>query len=110
MSSPTFDQANLLNSKHGSEEDDDNVPSAQTHDQDTADTFASARKSAFSFGSSPEFTDDNERPKTLGSRDADEMIVYWNTRVASERARVKIINLFHGMTGMQWIEMLTMYQ
>ena len=44
---------------------------------------------------------------TLESRDADEMLVYWISRVACEKARAKIINLFHGMTGMQWIEMLT---
>ena len=107
MSSPTFNHANPFNSNHGSEEDDDNATSAQTPVPDTADTFASARRSAYSFGSSPEFTGDNERPKTLGSRDADEMLVYWNSRVAGEQARAKIINLFHGMTGMQWIEMLT---
>ena len=108
MSSPTFDQANLLNSKHGSEEDDDNAPSAQTPDPDDTDPFASARRSGYSFVSSPGFTGgDDEQPKTLESRDADEMLVYWTLRVASEQARARIINLFQGMTGMQWIEMLT---
>ena len=76
MSSPTFDQANLLNSKHGSEEDDDNAPSAQTPDPDDTDPFASARRSGYSFVSSPGFTGgDDEQPKTLESRDADEMLV-----------------------------------
>ena len=108
MSSPTFDHANLFNSNHGSEEDDDNAPSAQIPDPDNTDPFASARKSEYSFGSSPGSTGDNGQPKTLESRDADEMLVYWISRVACEKARAKIINLFHGMTGMQWIEMLTL--
>ena len=86
MSSFKFDSANLFNSKHGSEEDDDKAPSAQTPDPDDTDPFASARKSGYSFVSSPGFTGgDDEQPKTLESRDADEMLVYWISRVHGRR-------------------------
>ena len=43
----------------------------------------------------------------LEGRDAEELSLYWASRVTCEQARDTITNLFQGMTGQRWVEMLT---
>ena len=43
----------------------------------------------------------------LEGRDAEELSLYWASRVTCEQARATITNLFQGMTGQRWVEMLT---
>ena len=43
----------------------------------------------------------------LEGRDAEELSLYWASRVTCEQARATITRLFPGMTGQRWVEMLT---
>ena len=59
------------------------------------------------FGSNPLFAVDEERPKMLEGRDAEELSLYWESRATCEQARATITELFQGMTGQRWVEILT---
>ena len=91
----------------GSEDGDGQVPDPSL--QMDGSPEASALRSGLSFGSNPLFAGDEEErvPKTLEGRDAEELSLYWASRVTDESACAMIIKLFQGMTGQRWVEMLT---
>ena len=89
----------------GSEDGDGQVPDPSL--QMNGSTPASALRSELSFGSNPLFAGDEEMPKMLEGRDAEELSLYWASRVTCEQARATITKLFQGMTGQRWVEMLT---
>jgi len=89
----------------GSEDGDGQVPDPSL--QMNGSTPASALRSELSFGSNPLFAGDEDRPRMLEGRDAEELSLYWASRVTCEQARDTITNLFQGMTGQRWVEMLT---
>ena len=43
----------------------------------------------------------------LEGRDAEELSLYWESRVTCEQARATITEMFQGMTGQRWVEILT---
>ena len=91
----------------GSEDGDGQVPDPSL--QMDGSPEASALRSGLSFGSNPLFAADEEErvPRTLEGRDAEELSLYWASRVTDESACAMIIKLFQGMTGQRWVEMLT---
>ena len=91
---------------HGSEDGYGQVPDPSLQMDDSPE--ASALRSGLSFGTNPLFAkDDEDRVKTLEGRDAMELSQYWESHVEDPTARAMITNLFQGMTGQRWVEMLT---
>ena len=84
MSSATIPYAQ----NDGSEDGDGRVPDPSL--QMNGSTPASALRSELSFGSNPLFAGDEEMPKMLEGRDAEELSLYWAPRVTCEQARATI--------------------
>ena len=72
----------------GSEDGDGQVPDPSLHMNGS--TPASALRSELSFGSNPLFAGDEDRPRMLEGRDAEELSQYWESRVKCEQARATI--------------------
>ena len=87
----------------GSEDGDGQVPDPSLH----MNGSTPASELGAWYRSNPLFAVDEERPKMLEGRDAEELSLYWASRVNCEQARDTITNLFPGMTGQRWVEMLT---
>ena len=75
----------LHNQNDGSEDSDGQVPDPSMQMGGSPPT--SALRSALSFGTNPLFAGDEEVPKALEWRDAEELSLYWISRVIDERAR-----------------------
>ena len=80
MSSPTMSYPQ----NDGSEDGGGQVPDPSLHMNGS--TPASELRAEMAFGSNPLFAGDEERPKMLEGRDAEELSLYWESRVTCEQA------------------------